>query len=175
MAWELDGGIVVHTDSRYVSDAFLQDWVGNWQRNGWRTANRQPVKNRELWEELILLVQRSTALSWVWVKGHSGEYWNELCDQMANDEADRAATEGGPQPEMGIFSEELANKDRDLFNQFFGAAASEATEEAASKDDLSENDGPEEAPGAYNRGWRDGYEAARQDLMQVLQSMERRP
>ena len=87
--WTQGHPVVVHTDSKYVSDAFLQGWIANWQGNGWRTAKKQPVANRELWEQLIPLAAEDSVI-WQWVKGHSGDYWNELCDQVANEQADIA-------------------------------------------------------------------------------------
>ena len=122
MPWTNSEDIVVHTDSKYVCDAFQQNWIWNWQRNGWRTAKKQPVLNQDLWEELIPLAGQH-GVAWEWVKGHSGDHWNELCDQIANEEADRQ--------ELEVQADGAANED---------------------------GDGPEEAPGAYNRGYQAGYQ-----------------
>ena len=76
--------LTIFSDSQYVVHAFTQGWLVKWQRNGWRTAQKQPVKNDELWRQLAELVSaRSGPVSWEWVKGHSGDPWNELCDRMA--------------------------------------------------------------------------------------------
>jgi len=75
------GPVEMRTDSQYVKNG-LTTWIASWKRNGWRTAGKTPVKNKDLWEQLDTL---STALSarWVWVEGHSGEIWNERCDELA--------------------------------------------------------------------------------------------
>ena len=78
------------TDSKYVMDAFKQGWIRSWQANGWRTASKQPVKNQELWEELIDLVA-GHEVSWDWVKGHNGHPDNELVDAEARSAAEAAA------------------------------------------------------------------------------------
>jgi ribonuclease HI len=71
----------VRTDSQYVKNG-VTSWIASWKRNGWRTASKTPVKNKDLWEMLDSL---STALAakYVWVEGHSGEAWNERCDELA--------------------------------------------------------------------------------------------
>ncbi|MFP6637261.1 MAG: ribonuclease HI [Nitrospinaceae bacterium] len=75
--------IKLTTDSQYVVKG-VTEWMKGWVRNGWKTASRQPVKNRELWQELHKLNQHHT-ITWVWVKGHSGHIENERCDQLANE------------------------------------------------------------------------------------------
>ena len=85
--------VEVRSDSRYVCDAFNQHWMENWQRNGWRTANRQPVKNQDLWEELRDLSARADT-GFTHVRGHSGDPRNEECDRLANGEANQAALTG---------------------------------------------------------------------------------
>ena len=72
----------LHTDSIYVRDGITR-WVHNWQRNGWRTSDKKPVKNAELWRELDEEIARHQ-VSWTWVKGHSGDEGNERADQLAN-------------------------------------------------------------------------------------------
>ncbi|NBX18410.1 MAG: ribonuclease HI [Proteobacteria bacterium] len=74
----------VVTDSTYVKNAFTEGWLEGWQRNGWRTSSKEPVKNQDLWLRLCHL-QRMHVLSWEWVKGHSGHPMNELCDKLARD------------------------------------------------------------------------------------------
>jgi len=70
------------TDSKYVMDGITK-WVFGWQRNGWRTADRKPVKNGDLWMELIEAA-RPHKIEWKWVKGHAGHAENERCDALAN-------------------------------------------------------------------------------------------
>lgn len=72
----------VTTDSQYVKNGITQ-WIHNWKRNGWRTAARKPVKNDDLWRLLDDVVARH-AVSWHWVKGHSGHPENERADALAN-------------------------------------------------------------------------------------------
>jgi ribonuclease HI len=76
--------IVVHTDSQYVKNG-IGSWIVNWKRNGWRTSDKKPVKNKELWEELDAVVSRVKP-RFVWVKGHAGVDGNERCDQMVQSE-----------------------------------------------------------------------------------------
>lgn len=74
--------VVIITDSRYVEQG-ITEWLAGWKRSGWRTAARQPVKNRDLWESLEQLVGQHQ-VSWQWVKGHAGHPDNELADRLAN-------------------------------------------------------------------------------------------
>jgi ribonuclease HI len=80
-ALEHPSRVRVVTDSRYVVDG-MTSWAERWQRNGWRTADRKPVKNRELWEDLLRLA-RVHELRFEWVQGHAGHPENERCDQLA--------------------------------------------------------------------------------------------
>ncbi|HOZ72014.1 MAG TPA: ribonuclease HI [Spirochaetales bacterium] len=81
-AGELKPGLVeVRTDSQYVKNG-VTSWIASWKRNGWRTASKQPVKNRDLWERLDAL-SKELGARWVWVEGHAGEAWNERCDELA--------------------------------------------------------------------------------------------
>ena len=73
--------IIIHTDSKYVQDGITK-WILNWKKNGWKTAKKQPVKNDQLWKELDLLVEEHH-ITWKWVKGHSGNKYNEIADQLA--------------------------------------------------------------------------------------------
>jgi ribonuclease HI len=82
--------VVVHVDSSYVEGAFTKGWIDAWRRNGWRTASKQPVKNRDLWEQLAAEVARHR-VTWKRVKGHTGVRWNERADELAVIERDRAA------------------------------------------------------------------------------------
>ena len=78
--------VTVHTDSKYVCDGITK-WVSGWQRNGWKNASKQPVKNAELWKDLIAASARH-AVIWRWVKGHAGHEGNERADRLASDAAD---------------------------------------------------------------------------------------
>ncbi|MET0250531.1 MAG: ribonuclease HI [Sphingobium sp.] len=73
--------VTLHTDSKYVMDGITK-WVFGWQRNGWKTADRKPVKNAELWQALLAAVARHE-VSWKWVKGHAGHPENERADALA--------------------------------------------------------------------------------------------
>jgi ribonuclease HI len=70
------------TDSEYVKKG-ISEWMVAWKKRGWRTANKQPVKNKDLWERLDVAVQRHN-VEWHWVRGHSGHPENERADQLAN-------------------------------------------------------------------------------------------
>lgn len=72
----------VHTDSQYVKNG-ITTWIHGWKRNGWKTADRKPVKNTDLWQRLDQLAAQHQ-LEWVWVKGHAGDPGNEAADQLAN-------------------------------------------------------------------------------------------
>ncbi len=80
--------VKLSTDSRYVMDG-LTKWVHGWQRNGWKTADKKPVKNAELWHDLIAAAARHE-VEWVWVKGHAGHPDNERADRLASDAAEAA-------------------------------------------------------------------------------------
>jgi len=79
--------VALHTDSQYVRDGITK-WIHGWKRNGWRTSDRKPVKNAELWQELIEAVGPHR-VEWHWVKGHSGHPENDRVDALACAEADR--------------------------------------------------------------------------------------
>ena len=78
--------VELHTDSQYVRDGITR-WIHGWQRNGWRTADKKPVKNAELWQGL-LEAARPHRVAWHWVKGHSGHAENDRVDALACAEAD---------------------------------------------------------------------------------------
>jgi ribonuclease HI len=80
--------IVLHTDSKYAMDGITK-WIFGWKKNGWRTANRKLVKNSDLWQELDLEVAKHQ-IEWVWVKGHAGNHFNEIVDELARKEAEGA-------------------------------------------------------------------------------------
>ena len=75
--------IEITTDSKYVKNG-ITSWIHNWKKNGWKTAAKKPVKNKELWIELDHLIQKHN-ISWKWVKGHSGHIENERADELANE------------------------------------------------------------------------------------------
>ena len=77
--------VVLSTDSRYVMDG-LTKWLPGWQRNGWKTAAKQPVKNADLWQELVA-ASAPHRIRWEWVKGHAGHPENERADKLASDAA----------------------------------------------------------------------------------------
>lgn len=76
--------IAVYTDSQYVKNG-ITAWIKTWKRNGWKTAGKESVKNKELWVELDALAGR-LELSWHWVKGHAGNDLNEECDRLTQEE-----------------------------------------------------------------------------------------
>jgi ribonuclease HI len=75
--------VELHSDSKYLIDAIQQNWIDGWKRRGWRTAGKQPVKNRDLWQRLIEAMAPHR-IHWHWVKGHAGHRENERCDELAN-------------------------------------------------------------------------------------------
>jgi len=78
--------VTIHTDSEYVRKG-ITEWIHNWKRRGWTTADRKPVKNAELWQRLDALRERHR-VQWRWVKGHAGDPGNERADALANRGAD---------------------------------------------------------------------------------------
>lgn len=77
--------VILTTDSNYVRDGITK-WVHGWKRNGWKTADRKPVKNADLWQALVEAA-RPHRIEWHWVKGHAGHPENERADQLASDAA----------------------------------------------------------------------------------------
>jgi ribonuclease HI len=78
--------VQLHTDSNYVKDGITR-WIHGWQKNGWRTADKKPVKNAELWQALLKAVAPHR-VEWHWVKGHSGHPENDRADALASAEAE---------------------------------------------------------------------------------------
>lgn len=76
--------VSIYTDSQYVQKGITQ-WIAGWKRNGWRTASKEPVKNQDLWVQLDSLTAELRP-RWVWVKGHAGIHYNEVCDRLTQDE-----------------------------------------------------------------------------------------
>ncbi|MEZ8144108.1 ribonuclease HI [Enterovibrio norvegicus FF-33] len=86
--------VVLTTDSQYVRQGITQ-WIHNWKKRGWKTADKKPVKNADLWQKLDLEAQRHT-IDWQWVKGHTGHPENERCDELA-----RTGAENPTGPDTG--------------------------------------------------------------------------
>ena len=84
--------VAITTDSEYLRQGINQ-WIQKWKRNGWRTSQRKPVKNRDLWQRLDELVQQHQ-IEWHWVRGHSGHPENEQVDEAANVAIDRMLSGG---------------------------------------------------------------------------------
>jgi ribonuclease HI len=73
--------VSLHTDSQYMRGG-VTEWLGSWKRNGWRTADRKPVKNEDLWRRLDAAAERHD-VKWLWVRGHAGDVDNERADCLA--------------------------------------------------------------------------------------------
>ncbi len=87
--------VILYTDSSYVRNGIMK-WVAGWQRNGWKTADKKPVKNVELWQRLVEEEKRHD-VTWKWVKGHAGDHYNEIADELATSAA-RALRDGAEVP-----------------------------------------------------------------------------
>lgn len=81
--------VALYTDSQYVRQG-ITSWLKNWLKNNWKTANKKPVKNQDLWQQLHQLNQKHQ-ISWHWVKGHAGDPGNEKADDLANKGAEECA------------------------------------------------------------------------------------
>ena len=93
----VSGPVEVVSDSTYVVNCFRDRWYEGWLRRGWRNSNRKPVANRDLWEPLIEeYLARRGEISFRWVKGHSGNEWNEIADQLASGAASDQRSRRGP-------------------------------------------------------------------------------
>lgn len=79
--------VTIMSDSKYVVQA-INEWLNNWQRNGFKTADKKPVKNYELWQEYLEVSKQHTIVA-TWVKGHAGHEENERCDLLARTEAEK--------------------------------------------------------------------------------------
>jgi len=79
-----DREIEIISDSTYVVKCFQDRWWAGWQRRAWKNSQGKPVANRELWEPLFdLALDEARTITWTWVKGHSGDQWNDVVDEMA--------------------------------------------------------------------------------------------
>ena len=74
--------VTLHTDSAYIHNAFEKGWINNWLKNGWKTASKKPVENQDLWKAIIDLTDTHQVF-WKKVKGHSGDRYNTICDELA--------------------------------------------------------------------------------------------
>jgi ribonuclease HI len=86
--------VQVHTDSEYLRRG-ITEWLPLWERNGWRTKAKQPVKNQDLWRGLAASLRGHT-VTWSWVKGHAGDEFNERADRLANEALNRIGVRAGP-------------------------------------------------------------------------------
>lgn len=74
--------VTLYSDSKYVTDAFNNNWIDGWIKKGWKTAGKTPVKNVELWKRLLKAMEPHN-VEFIWVKGHAGHEYNERCDTLA--------------------------------------------------------------------------------------------
>jgi ribonuclease HI len=89
--------IVVMSDSNYVVKCFNDRWYEGWERRGWRNAQGKPVANQDLWEPLLALaLEGGHEVTFTWVKGHSGDKWNDVVDRLALGAASTGTGESGP-------------------------------------------------------------------------------
>lgn len=79
--------VELYSDSKYVVDAFNQNWIGSWLRNDWKNSAKKPVKNKDLWQRLLKAMEPHK-VTYIWVKGHDGHARNERCDKLATSAAD---------------------------------------------------------------------------------------
>ena len=79
---KFDCEVQLYSDSAYLVNGFLKGWIYNWQKNNWQTAGKEPVKNKEIWQELYNLT-RKHKVEFIKVKGHSDNKFNNRCDELA--------------------------------------------------------------------------------------------
>ena len=79
---KVNSDVVIYTDSIYVKKG-ITEWIAKWEKNGWKNANKKPVKNKDLWQKLDDEVTKHI-IDWHWVKGHSGDSGNDMADELAN-------------------------------------------------------------------------------------------
>ena len=94
----LPGPLIIVSDSTYVVNCFNKKWYVNWQRNGWKNSQKQPVANQDLWKPMVAIYD-PTVHTFEWVKGHSGNRMNDLVDQLA------VAASKGPFDDVGDAAE----------------------------------------------------------------------
>ena len=153
--------IRIHSDSKYVVNAFNENWISGWLMRGWQNSRKQPVANRDLWEQLLTLVNKRQ-IEYVWVKGHSGDPMNEACDRLAVEQAEFARSQAGPWTSAGNPATATRNPSE------MTASASRQAEPAAP---VPADRGPDYHAGhadGYSEGrqlgYEAGYEACRQEL-----------
>jgi ribonuclease HI len=98
-ALKRDCTVRLHTDSKYVHDG-ISIWIHDWKKRGWRTADKKPVKNVDLWQRLDELVG-GHKIEWVWVRGHAGDPGNEKADELANRGVEEAFGPGAKRQGLG--------------------------------------------------------------------------
>lgn len=81
--------VKLYSDSKYLVDGINKGWAESWRKNSWKKADRKPALNVDLWARLLLLNERHE-VEYIWVKGHDGHEYNERCDRLATDSADKA-------------------------------------------------------------------------------------
>ena len=92
----LDGPLTIFSDSTYVVHCFRDHWYRNWIKKGWVNSKRKPVANRDLWEPLIeLYLARAEEVEFRWVRGHSGNKWNDMADLLATQAAAWGSVKSG--------------------------------------------------------------------------------
>lgn len=74
--------VLLYSDSKYLVDAIEKSWLNNWRKNNWKKSDKSPVLNVDLWERLIVQLERHK-VAFIWVKGHNGHKYNERCDRLA--------------------------------------------------------------------------------------------
>ena len=82
---KVESNVQVYSDSAYTVNAFKQGWIYNWMKNGWKTASKEPVKNKEIWQEIYKMTQMHK-VKFIKVKGHADNEFNNRCDEMARNE-----------------------------------------------------------------------------------------
>ncbi len=91
--------VEIYTDSKYLQNAFTQGWLEKWQTNNWRTKKRQPVKNKDLWLRLLEL-EKIHNVEWNWVRGHSNDRYNEICDSLVYKARQESKQRQSPHPRI---------------------------------------------------------------------------
>lgn len=88
--------IELYSDSKYLVDAFNQHWIESWLKKNWVNSKKEPVKNKDLWKRLLEAL-KPHEVTFIWVKGHAGNTYNERCDELATTSAAKAVEEGRPE------------------------------------------------------------------------------
>lgn len=82
--------VELYSDSKYLTDAINKKWLESWQKNDWKKSDKKPVLNTDLWAQLLEMIDKHS-VNFVWVKGHAGNKYNEICDTLAVDAYNNAA------------------------------------------------------------------------------------